>query len=138
MFDANNFQDHYSQVRARLSQQAPKPKIAIPPAKPKPVEVTPQRNDEELDQEVQKLQSLLDGCVMPKRLKMLIIPIIHDHGFSWKELVSISRKKYLHPARREIWIALREEGNLSFPQIGKLLNRDHSTIVHGYNGAKNA
>lgn len=134
MFDAKNFQDHYSQVRARLSQPAVKLKIIIPP---KPVEVTPQRNDEELDQEVQKLQSLLDGCVMPKQLKMLILPIIHDYGYSWKELVSISRKKYLHPARREIWIALREEGNLSFPQIGKLFNRDRSTIVHGYTGAKN-
>ena len=130
MFDANNYQDHYSQVRARLSR----PKIIIPP---KPVEVTPQRNDEELDQEVQKLQSLLEGCVMPKRLKMLILPIVQEHGYSWEELVSISRKKYLHPARREIWIALREEGNLSFPQIGKLFNRDHSTIVHGYTEAKN-
>lgn len=134
MFDANNYQDHYSQVRARLNQQAPKPKIIIPP---KPVEVIPQRNDEELDQEVQKLQSLLEGCVMPKRLKMLILPIVQEHGYSWEELVSISRKKYLHPARREIWIALREEGNLSFPQIGKLFNRDHSTIVHGYTEAKN-
>ena len=134
MFDANNYQDHYSQVRARLNQQAPKPKIIITP---KPVEVTPQRNDEELDQEVQKLQSLLEGCVMPKRLKMLILPIVQEHGYSWEELVSISRKKYLHPARREIWIALREEGNLSFPQIGKLFNRDHSTIVHGYTEAKN-
>jgi chromosomal replication initiation ATPase DnaA len=61
--------------------------------------------------------------------------MIEEHDIPWSMLVSPSRKEYLKGPRRKIWAMLQREG-LSLPQIGKMFNRDHTTILHGINATR--
>lgn len=38
-------------------------------------------------------------------------------------------RKYAHPRQEVMWLA--RQAGLSFPQIGKALGRDHTSILHG-------
>lgn len=55
--------------------------------------------------------------------------IAYTHGYTAEHILSHSKQRKLVVARRECIAMLRAKG-LSTPQIGKIMNRDHSTIVH--------
>ena len=38
-------------------------------------------------------------------------------------------RKYAHPRQEVMWLA--RQAGLSFPQIGKALGRDHTSVLHG-------
>ena len=59
------------------------------------------------------------------------------YGISEKLLLSPSRRPELVRARQQIIRILRDFGGLSYPEIGRRLNRDHSTIIHSYESAIN-
>jgi len=50
------------------------------------------------------------------------------YNITWEELRSRRKPRRLARAREDIAVALRARG-WSFPLIGKLLRKDHSTIV---------
>lgn len=52
---------------------------------------------------------------------------------TYTDLVSDSRNGNLIKCRKFLTLYIRNELKLSYTYIGKLLNRDHSTIVHSYN-----
>lgn len=52
-----------------------------------------------------------------------------EYGVSREDLESPNREFYVVEARAEAAIRLRQLG-LTFPKIGTLLNRDHTTIIH--------
>lgn len=52
-------------------------------------------------------------------------------GISLRELKSARRFRYLVEARQEAMSLMYEKTSLSMPQIGKILNRDHTTVLHG-------
>jgi chromosomal replication initiator protein len=53
------------------------------------------------------------------------------------DLKSASRKKELVMSRQIAMYLLREDLNLSFPAIGKIIGgRDHSTTMHGWEKVK--
>jgi len=85
-----------------------------------------------IDMRIKRTSVLLEGCNMSRRLKLIVLPVLEEYDIPWEVLVSPSRKHNLKAPRREIWNLLREDG-LSFPQIAKLFNRDHTTIIHGVN-----
>lgn len=62
--------------------------------------------------------------------------ILHEvalkHRFKVEDLKSKGCKRALIKARQEAMYRLREEGKFSFPQIGRMVGRDHSTVIHGY------
>lgn len=66
---------------------------------------------------------------VPPRLARLTVRAATAHGFTLSALRSDSRKRSLFRCRQSIATQAREEG-FSFPQIGRALNRDHSTVVH--------
>jgi hypothetical protein len=127
-FDAANPQAHYAAIRAKFNK-APIPLRVVPPP-PEPVHVS--APDHILEAEISRLQVLMDGCRIPPRLRLLVLPMVEEFGIPWFDLVSPSRKEYLKGPRRKIWVMLQREG-LSLPQIGKMFNRDHTTILHGIN-----
>lgn len=47
-----------------------------------------------------------------------------------EDILGTSRKEYLTDARWVFMKALRAKGRLSFPVIGKIVNRDHTTVLH--------
>jgi len=74
--------------------------------------------------------------------------IVHDLKSNWRLIVekvamkidkpveeflkSKSREKNLTHARHEAYYLLRKHTNLSYPQIGRKFDKDHTTILSGY------
>lgn len=52
------------------------------------------------------------------------------HGMSVDAIKGHSREPRFVKARHEVMVALRDEG-FSLPRIGRILNRDHTTVMHG-------
>ena len=60
--------------------------------------------------------------------KKIIAKVCRDFGIEQEYLLGRNRSAYTIKCRREIASQLRILG-LSFPEIGRLLNRDHSSIL---------
>lgn len=54
------------------------------------------------------------------------------HHSNVAEIISPVRSKVVVLARHEAMYRLRTERHLSWGQIGKMMNRDHTTALHGY------
>lgn len=59
------------------------------------------------------------------------------YGVSEQVLLSPSRVPLLVRARQQIIRIMRDCGGFSYPEIGRRLNRDHSTVIHSYESAIN-
>jgi len=59
----------------------------------------------------------------------LITRIAEKHGKTVTEVMSPRRNAGLMPPRAEIYSAMRKDG-LSYPAIGKIMGKDHTTILH--------
>lgn len=57
------------------------------------------------------------------------------YGVSEEELLSPARTNRLVRVRQQIVRVLRERRGMSYLEMGRRLNRDHSTLIHAYNGA---
>jgi chromosomal replication initiation ATPase DnaA len=53
------------------------------------------------------------------------------HGITVADLRGPSRLKPVSEARQEFMALAMGEGRFSSPQVGRWLNRDHSTVLHG-------
>jgi len=70
---------------------------------------------------------IFDGCL----LEGILEDVAKDHGLTGKELISRSRRADIVQARAEFY--KRAVKNHSREEIGKLVNRDVSTISHALN-----
>lgn len=59
----------------------------------------------------------------------IILDICEKHGVSLVRFMGPQREQNIVKARIECSKTLRDHG-LSFPRIGELMNRHHSTIIH--------
>jgi chromosomal replication initiation ATPase DnaA len=59
----------------------------------------------------------------------LIADVARRHGVTVAEVLSTDRRRILVWARQEAAYLLRGQ-DLSYPQIGELLHRDHTTVIH--------
>lgn len=53
------------------------------------------------------------------------------YGYSVEELVGKSRTRGLTKVRQGAYGAIYSLTDLSYPEVGDLFNRDHTTIMHG-------
>ena len=51
-------------------------------------------------------------------------------GYSYDQIIGLSRTTDLSTARQVIWKVLKDR-NYSYPEIGKAFGRGHSSILHG-------
>jgi chromosomal replication initiation ATPase DnaA len=58
------------------------------------------------------------------------------YGVTEEELLSSTRIQRFVRARQTIVTLMREQRGLSWFEIGRRLNRDHSTVIHCYNSCK--
>lgn len=65
-----------------------------------------------------------------KFAKDIITEVGEHFGFGYHEMVGPSQRRSLSRARQTAYMVLRARGN-SCPQIGRWMNRDHSTVVYG-------
>ena len=122
------FIQNYKDVRQRLNKgvsATPLPMIIRKP--PEPVLTVVATTE---DQAILKRRSLLDGCPLPNRFKLVVLFILEEADIPWRLLFKSSRKKHLVDVRRKVFCALRDEG-LSFLQIARYCGMDHSTVIYG-------
>jgi chromosomal replication initiation ATPase DnaA len=119
------------QLRQRTEYQlkaaAPKKPLAPSKPEPKPPEVEKRLENIQLKQYFTgkySFQRIIDVCCAV-------------HGISEEELLSPCRSHKLVLVRRHVVTILVEKRGLSYLEIGRKLNRDHSTIIHAYNTAVN-
>jgi chromosomal replication initiation ATPase DnaA len=62
--------------------------------------------------------------------KEIIAQICDSSGFTFDELAGPSRRAKICKVRQELMCRLKLEAKMSSPQIGALLNRDHTTVLH--------
>ena len=80
---------------------------------------------------------------VPHYLAELLVIVANQHDLTLAQMRGPSRKKHLVAARREFcWRArsYRDEygyHRFSLPQIGRALNRDHTTVIHALKAVAN-
>ena len=67
-----------------------------------------------------------------QKIHAAIDAIAQEHGYTVEDILGKSRLKHLVAVRRLCIVMLRKRA-YSTTEIGRLLNRDHSTIVHALN-----
>lgn len=85
-----------------------------------------------------KLPSCVKGISAPFKMRAIVAKVLVNHNYNWTEIVGKSRKQKICEVRFEIWSDLQLAG-YSLPQIGRLFNKDHTTILSGirsYNGRR--
>lgn len=146
---------HYAEIRARFFPQArPIVRGFIPPPSPPRALVPPSEADvmivayrvwTEKQREAHRLAVLAsydegyaEGCRASRQLAPpsggkqadnIIEFVLLRYNVSWAELTGRGRSKPIVAARRAAATAMRKELGMSYPAIGKKLNRDHSSIM---------
>lgn len=70
------------------------------------------------------------GSTPRDRTKALIRLIAEDYGLTLEDILGPDRRQRIaHPRQHVMW-SLRRMG-FSYPHIGQILGRDHSTVVAG-------
>lgn len=67
-----------------------------------------------------------------KAVKDIVDEVLNEHpGWSWEDIKSKRRNRALvavrHACMKEVH---RQRPDLSFPQLGRIFNRDHSSLLH--------
>jgi chromosomal replication initiator protein len=61
----------------------------------------------------------------------ILLAVARYYGVMADDLKGRSRRKQIVEPRQIAMYLLREDGHLSTPDVGRLLNRDHTTVLHG-------
>jgi chromosomal replication initiation ATPase DnaA len=106
--------EHYKAVRARISGVVVKLKT-IQEIQPEP------EPDPEPEPKARVYQDFR---------KRIIADCAKEFGISVEDLLGNSRVNHIVMARRKAAWIFYQRGTMSYQQIGRLLNKDHSTIIH--------
>jgi chromosomal replication initiation ATPase DnaA len=91
--------------------------------------------EEEAEEEVVLVDTL---GMTPKQVNIMEMnAIAKKYGYTAEDIIGKSRQKKLVEVRRKCVVMLRERG-YSTTEIGRIMNRDHSTIVHSLAKMKGA
>lgn len=82
----------------------------------------------------------LDGSPIapqPRRLGIHIIrEVACEHGVTVSDILSQSRKYPIAAARHDAMKRIRAELKYSYPQIGRMFDRDHSSVIWACRGGR--
>lgn len=67
----------------------------------------------------------------PFKWRHIVEDVAEKHGVSFETMKGDNRRKGVTAARFEVCARLYAETGMSLPQIGRLLNKDHTTVLHG-------
>lgn len=73
-----------------------------------------------------------------KSVTRIVMEVLQDFpGITWEDILSPRRSRGLIEPRRACIIAVcSQRPDLSFPAVGKIFHRDHTTILHAVYGRK--
>lgn len=67
-----------------------------------------------------------------KPLEKMILAISEAYGIFVRELVGFSKEYRLQPAKRHLyWALMKYVPEMSYSQAGRILSRNHTSIIHG-------
>ena len=70
--------------------------------------------------------------VKPKRhWRVIVHDVAKAFGVEESAILSTSRHRYAVWPRQAVYHLLREERGLAYPTIGRLMKRDHSSVIYG-------
>lgn len=76
------------------------------------------------------IMSMEEVPVTPSRsTDDIITEVCEKHRVARKDMLSAIRSQFIMPARFEAIYRIREEKSLSWAQIGRIFNRDHTTCL---------
>ena len=128
----NELLAHYAAVKARIAQAAEQRAIdalcieSHPKTRPFAGKAYA---EPEPEPDPEPLQNLLAGAPLG-RTRDLIAPVLQRHMLTWRQVISKDRKQAIVSARQECMWVLNKAG-MSLPMIGRFMNRDHTTVLHG-------
>lgn len=73
----------------------------------------------------------------PARLRVLEEAVCKISGVALDDLYSRKRDREYSEARMAVWLVAHETMGYSYPYIGRIYGRDHTTIVSGVKKLKN-
>lgn len=78
-----------------------------------------------------KLAQMFPRPRLPRNRQRIIAEVAAKHDLTVTSLKGERRTRPFVRARQEAFYRLRAELRLSFPQIGAIFDRDHTTVLHG-------
>ena len=109
--------EHYRAVRARIAN----PKLkSPPPPKPEAEMITPPELPEPPQEERPH----------PDPRMQILRECAREYGCTVSDMLGKCRNENIILARRKAMWRLHKRGTMSLTQIGRYLNKDHSTVLH--------
>lgn len=68
---------------------------------------------------------------MTRRVRAIVAEVAASRDVSIQKICSPCRPVPVAAARNEIWYRCRTELHLSYPRIGQMFDRDHTTVLYG-------
>lgn len=131
---------HYREVRERLSRPVPiAPKLPKPAPEPEPIRalippvrdyVRPAGRDFLWLGNIGPRSQRLAGLSCPPEVRLTILKILDTHNLTWAAMVQNARFKRIVDCRHAIFVALHKEHGWAFARIGRLMGKDHTTVMH--------
>lgn len=116
---------HYKNVKARIENAARKQQIAEAPPKLK-TEPEPEQEWNSVFDDAKKKYGVIQTPFMN-----IVREVCEAHDITRNEIFEKNRSKKMVMARGIIYDRIRKELGWSYPKIGKLFGKDHTTILHG-------
>jgi len=71
---------------------------------------------------------------MTARIMMrdILTEVAAKHRLRVSDITGRSRLRPIVIARQEVMYRCRSEADKSYPQIGRFLSKDHTTVIHGF------
>ena len=122
------WKDHYMAVRKRIADAA---NYVVNKKMAEENIRAEEERAREAERSAKELEVLIEYSKNMSPSHKLLIAVAREHGFTPGDIRGTSRARPLVAARQEFCYRARAELRWSLNQIGMLLNRDHTTILHG-------
>jgi len=127
--DTASLMTHYAQIKSKFRGPMTTNKVYVeaeqPVSEPPPKKVLSDIPQHLLDQYHQPFVNSSKA-----KIAAVIRDTAEKYGITEKELLSTSRKKKFVSPRQEAIYRIRNEVQKSMPEIGRIFDRDHTTILH--------
>jgi len=125
MMTIEELHTHYKNVKARIENAARKQQRAEAPPKLEP-EPEPEPEWKNVFDDAKKKYGVIQTPFMN-----IVREVCEAHDVTRDEIFEKNRSKKMVMARGVIYDRIRKELGWSYPKIGKLFGKDHTTILHG-------
>jgi chromosomal replication initiation ATPase DnaA len=89
------------------------------------------KKDKEQPHHRRKIWDLMNPGLEPKTMAAIIEEVCRKWGYTITDMRSARRDKRIVVARHELFWRCRHETYRSLSEIGRFLNKDHTTVLHG-------